>query len=303
MTPAPRAGRRPVGAPAYYLGRPASVWLAKARRTARPSPVPRPPETTGMKAGPMVFAGQVALITGASHGIGAATARLLASLGAAVAVNYCRDAATATAVADDIRAAGGRAVPFGADVTDATAVDRLIADITATLGPVDVLVLNAAGIVRPSRVPFMQMTHDALERAVLAQLRAVMLPARAFGAVMAAAGAGSIVVVSSGLARDPQPGFADLAVAKAAIEDASRAMARELGPHGVRVNIVAAGPTLTRSTAWASDEDFRRWAARTPLGRNATPGDVAGAIALLASPLAGFCTGACLPASGGVIMS
>ena len=104
------------------------------------------------------------------------------------------------------------------------------------------LVLNAAAIVHPARVPLLQMPQDVLEQAVLAQLRAVVLPAQTVGATMAASGAGSIVVVSSGLARDPQPGFADLAVAKAAIEGAARAMARELGPLGVRVNVVAAGP-------------------------------------------------------------
>ena len=255
-----------------------------------------------MKINPMLFAGQVALVTGASHGIGATTARLLARLGAVVAVNYHRDAAAAEAVTADILAAGGRAEPFGGDVTDTETVGRLVAEVTAALGPVEVLVLNAAGITQPARAPLLQMTQDALERTVMAQLRAVVVPARAVGAGMAAAGAGSIVVVSSGLARDPQPGFADLAVAKAAVEGAARAMARELGPHGVRVNIVAAGPTLTRATAWASDEDCRRWAARTPLGRNAIPDDVAGAVALLASPLAGFCTGAYLPANGGVIM-
>jgi len=177
-----------------------------------------------------------------------------------------------------------------------------VTEVTAVLGPIDVLVLNAAGIVRPARAPLLQMPQDVLEQAVLAQLRAVVLTARAVGTGMAAAGAGSIVVVSSGLARDPQPGCADVAVAKAAIEGAARVLARELGPHGVRVNVVAAGPTLTRAIVWASDEDCRGWAARTPLGRNASVCDVAGAIALLASPLAGFCTGAYLPASGGAIM-
>src|SRR6516164_8166679 len=150
---------------------------------------------------PMLFAGQVALITGASHGIGAATARLLASLGAAVAVNYHRDADAAAAVTDDIRAAAGRAVPFGADVTDAEAVGRLMTDVTAALGPIDVLVLNADGFVHPARAQLLQMPQDILEQAVLAQLRAVLLPARAVGAAMAAAGAGSIVVVSAALAR------------------------------------------------------------------------------------------------------
>lgn len=252
--------------------------------------------------GSRLFAGRVALVTGASHGIGAATARLLAGHGAAVAVNYHHDADAAAKVVHDIHAAGGQAVAIQADVTDPAAVDRLAAAAAAALGPIDVLILNAIGIDRPAMAPFLELPQDALEQVVLAQLQAVVLPARAVATAMAARGTGSIVVVSSGLARDPHPGFLDLSTAKAAVEGAARAMACELGPQGIHVNIVAAGPTLTRATDWADDDILRAWAARTPLGRNAHAGDVAGAVVLMSSPLAGFCTGAYLPANGGVIM-
>ena len=252
--------------------------------------------------GSRLFAGRVALVTGASRGIGAATARLLAGHGAAVAVNYHHAADAAAKVVHDIHAAGGQAVAIQADVTDPAAVRHLVAAAAAALGPIDVLILNAIGIDRPAMAPFLELPQDALEQVVLAQLQAVVLPARAVATVMAARGSGSIVVVSSGLARDPHPGFLDLSTAKAAVEGAARAMACELGPQGVHVNIVAAGPTLTRATDWADDDIVRAWAARTPLGRNARADDVAGAVVLMSSPLAGFCTGAYLPANGGVIM-
>ena len=252
--------------------------------------------------GSRLFAGRVALVTGASRGIGAATARLLAGHGAAVAVNYHHDADAAAKVVHDIHAAGGQAVAIQADVTDPDAVHHLVAAAAAALGPIDVLILNAIGIDRPAMAPFLELPQDALEQIVLAQLQAVVLPARAVATAMAGRGTGSIVVVSSGLARDPHPGFLDLSTAKAAVEGAARAMACELGPQGIHVNIVAAGPTLTRATDWADDDVVRAWAARTPLGRNAHAGDVAGAVVLMSSPLAGVCTGAYLPANGGVLM-
>lgn len=249
-----------------------------------------------------LFTGRAALVTGASRGIGAATACLLAIHGAAVAINYHHNAGDAINVVNDIESAGGHAMAIQADVTDATAVNELMARAAAGIGPIDVLILNAAGIDRPAMAPFLEMTQNALEQIVLSQLRAVVLPARAVATTMTARSTGSIIVVSSGLARDPHTGFSDLAIAKAAVEGAARAMARELGPQGIRVNIVAAGPTLTHANDWADDNVRQRWATETPLGRNADADDVASAVVLMASPLARFCTGAYLPANGGVIM-
>lgn len=243
-----------------------------------------------------------ALVTGASRGIGAATARLLARNGIAVAVNYLRDEAAAKSVTGDIIARGGTALAVRADVTDAAAVRGMVERIEHELGPVDVLICNAAAVSGPLRGALFELPPEAVEAFVLAQLRAVLTPARAVLPGMAARGRGSVVVVSSQLARSPKPGFSALSMAKGAIEAAARAMAVELGPHGVRVNTAAPGPTLTDAAAWASAEIRRGWADRSPLRRNALADDVAGPIAFLASDAARFVTGGHLAADGGVVM-
>lgn len=244
----------------------------------------------------------VALVTGASRGIGAATARLLARHGWAVAVNCVRDEAAAASVAEDVAAYGGKAMVARADVTDAAGVGQMTGLIEQRLGPIDALVCNAAGVSDPAFGGLLDISQEAVEALVLAQLRAVLTPARAVLPGMVARGRGSVVVVSSGLARFPKAGFAALSMAKAAVEGASRAMAAEFGPRGVRVNTVAPGPTLTDAAAWASADVRRGWASLTPLRRNALADDVAGPIAFLAGDAAGFVTGAHLPADGGVVM-
>lgn len=245
----------------------------------------------------------VALVTGASRGIGAATARLLARSGWAVAVNYVREEAAAASVAADITAGGGKALVVRADVTDAACVGQMTCLIEERLGPIDALVCNAAGVTDPAFGQLLEIGSEAVEALVLAQLRAVLTPARAVLPGMVARGRGSVIVVSSGLARHPKAGFSALSMAKGAVEAAARAMAEEFGPRGVRVNTVAPGPTLTDAAAWASAEVRRSWANLTPLRRNALAEDVAGPIAFLAGDAARFVTGAHVPADGGVVLS
>lgn len=245
---------------------------------------------------------RVALVTGASRGIGAATARLLAGSGWAVAVNYARDDAAAASVAGDITARGGKALMVRADVTDSVSVGQMTCLIEERLGPIGTLVCNAAGASDPAFGQLLDLSAETVEALVLAQLRAVLTPARAVLPGMVARGGGSVVVVSSELARHPKAGFAALATAKGAVEAAARAMAEEFGPHGVRVNTVAPGPTLTDAAAWAPAEVRQGWANLTPLRRNALADDVAGPIAFLAGDAASFVTGAHLPADGGVVM-
>lgn len=244
----------------------------------------------------------VVLVTGASRGIGAATARLMARGGWVVAVNYLNGESEAVSLVQDITARGGTAIAVQADVTDTGAVLAMVKLIEHELGPVDVLVCNAAAVSDPGFGPLLDVTPETVETIVLAQMRAVLTPARAVLPGMAARRHGSVVVVSSQLARSPKPGCSALSMAKGTIEAAARAMAVELGPHGVRVNTVAPGPTLTDAAAWASAEVRRGWADRAPLRRNALADDVAGTIAFLASDAARFVTGGHLAADGGVVM-
>jgi NAD(P)-dependent dehydrogenase (short-subunit alcohol dehydrogenase family) len=202
----------------------------------------------------------------------------------------------------DIAASGGAAIAVQADVTDTAAVLAMVKLIERELGPVEVLVCNAVGVSDPVFGAVLDVAPEAVETIVLAQLRAVLTPARAVLPAMVARRRGSLVVVSSQLARSPKPGCSALSMAKGAVEAAARAMAVELGPHGVRVNTVAPGPTLTDAAAWASAEVRRGWADRAPLRRNALAGDVAGTIAFLASDAARFVTGGHLAADGGAVM-
>jgi 3-oxoacyl-[acyl-carrier protein] reductase len=245
----------------------------------------------------MLLEGKVALVTGASRGIGAATARLLARHGAAVAVNFHQSGATAAALVSEIEASGGRALAVGADVRERAQVEAMVGQATAALGAVDILVLNAA--IQFPMVPFVDYPWEAFEAKLTGELKAAFFCSRAVVPSMIRRGRGSIIAVSSGLSRHPGFGFCAHSTAKSALDAFARALALELGPRGIRVNVVAPGLTLTDATAGLPQQVKEASARQTPLGRNAVAEDVAGAILALVSDEAAFVSGAYVPVSGG----
>jgi 3-oxoacyl-[acyl-carrier protein] reductase len=244
--------------------------------------------------------GRVALVTGASRGIGAATAALLAAEGAAVGVNYFRSAGAAEQVVARIHESGGRAVAVQADARDRGQVEAMAARVAQELGPIDTLVVNAS--MSFPMLPFLEYPWEDFEAKLVGELKAAFFPCRAVAPGMVERGQGTIILVSSGLSRHPGEGFCAHSTAKSGLDAFAKSLALELGPKGVRVNVVAPGLTLTDAVARLPQPVKDGMAAHTPLRRNALAEDVAGAILGLAMSEARFVTGAYLPVSGGIQM-
>lgn len=260
---------------------------------------PRPREATAARSFGLLQ-DKVVLISGASRGIGSATARLLARHGAKVAINYLHNEARARRVKELIDADGGTADLFQADVTDKDQVDSLVAAVKRTYGRVDVLVSNAAiGFKMQS---FVNHGWDDFARKINDELKTIFYLCKAVVPDMIEAKSGSIIAVSSSMARTWGPGFLSHSTAKAALDALVRALACELGPEGIRVNIVAPGLILTDATANLPPQTKESAAARSPLRRNGLPRDVAGAVLFLASDLSQYMTGGYLPVDGGFTM-
>jgi 3-oxoacyl-[acyl-carrier protein] reductase len=244
---------------------------------------------------------RVALVTGASSGIGAATARLLAERGMRVAVNYLHSAQAAEDVVAGIEAAGGEAMALQADVREADAVETMIERVGAAWGGVDVLVHNA---LTPYAIkPFQDMTWDELGGKLDDELRAAFVVTKAVLPAMTGQRWGRLVYLGTGLSRRPRAGMIALGTAKAALTQFARYLAQELGPQGITVNVVEPGPvTDTRISQVLDDEQKRRQVAATPLGRLARPDDVARAVAFYAAEGNTFMTGTTAAVNGGMSM-
>lgn len=254
----------------------------------------------------LLLQGQVALITGASRGIGAATARLLARHGAAVGVNYYNSADQAREVVETIRASGGRAIAIRASVDNVQEVGAMVQRVEQELGPIDTLVMNAIAGSRPSEArgswtfnPFLDSTWEQYQNVVLRTLAGVYVPARAVVPLMAERKHGNLIAVSSTLARVPYTGSGALAAGKASVEALLKALVPELGPRGIRVNVVAPGAVETEASAPYIQARKEAISQTLPLRRIGQPEDIAAAILLLAMPQAGYLTGNYLAAGGG----
>ena len=244
--------------------------------------------------------GRVALVTGASRGIGAAIAVLFGRLGARVAVNYRQDEAAARTTADAIRSAGGVAVTLQADLSKSAEADRLVEEAEKALGPLDTLVVNQ-GIWK--RASLVDMTHEQWDETMRVNLDGACAVCRSAARRMLTRKRGVMVLIASTSGQRGEAHYSHYSASKGALLAFTKSLASELAPGGIRVNGVAPGWVLTDMSRDALEgESGREALAKIPLGRPGTPEEIAGPVAFLASDLSSYLFGEILCVNGGAVM-
>ena len=244
----------------------------------------------------MTHSTSIALITGASRGIGAAIARRLAQDGFAVAINYATDATQADALVKELRQTGHRAVAVQADVSQADQVDTLFTQVESELGSIDVLV-NNAGILLTA--PLTQSSNELYERSFAINVQGVFHTLRQAGTRLNSGG--RIINLSSTTLALNLPGYAVYNATKAAVEAFTRVVANELRGRDITVNAVAPGPVATELfLRGKTDEQVQAFARMPPLERLGLPQDIAAAVSFLAGPDGAWINGQILRANGGI---
>jgi 3-oxoacyl-[acyl-carrier protein] reductase len=243
------------------------------------------------------LSGRIAIVTGASRGIGAAIARQLARQGAQVVAAARGE--HARAVADDISASGGRAEAVALDVTDAGAAERVVTDTMDRHGRVDILVSNA-GIARDQLM--LRMKREDWDAVLATNLTAAFALTQAALRPMIRQRAGRIICISSVVGQSGNAGQANYAASKAGLIGFAKAVALEVGSRGITVNVVAPGLIDTDMTRAITESVRDDWASKIPLRRLGTPDDVASAVCFLASDEAAYITGQVIAVNGGMYM-
>lgn len=247
----------------------------------------------------MLLDGKVALVTGASRGIGRAIALKLAAEGAKVAINYAGNTAKAEEVKAEIEKNGGEAILVQADVADAAAVETMVNTVVESFGQIDILV-NNAGITRDGLM--MRMKDEDFDAVINTNLKGVFYCTKLVSKLMMKKRSGRIINMASVVGLMGNAGQTNYAAAKAGVIGFSKSAAKELAARGITVNMVAPGFIDTDMTAAMTDKAKEMTLTGIPLNRMGTPEDVANAVAFLVSDNASYITGQIINVDGGMVM-
>jgi 3-oxoacyl-[acyl-carrier protein] reductase len=250
----------------------------------------------------MDLTGKVALITGASSGIGAATATIFADLGAKVAIGYHNNQRGAEQVRDSIANAGGQAIAIQADVRQAAGIRALVRGATDRFGPIDILVNNAGSLVE--RLKVLEITEEKWDNIMNLNLRSAMLCSQAVAPSMMERRRGAIVNVVSIAGRNGGgPGAGAYAASKGGLITFTKSLAKEMAPFGVRVNAISPGVIDTPfHEAFSTPEMIKNFVAGIPMGRTGKSVECATVIAFLASEASSYIAGETVEVNGGQLM-